>query len=97
MHQSVAVEFLPALARRCREVGIQFACTPFYLDAVGELLPYVDFYKIASYELTHVPLLMKVDIPSVYCTDNMLGLLFYRKKVLRLRNISVSRSKVLEL
>lgn len=45
------VEFLPALVKRCREVGIQFACTPFYLDAVRELLPYVDFYKIASYEL----------------------------------------------
>ena len=45
------VEFLPELAARCREVDIQFACTPFYLGAVKELLPYVDFYKIASYEL----------------------------------------------
>jgi len=45
------VEFLPTLANRCREAGIQFACTPFYLQAVDELLPYVDFYKIASYEL----------------------------------------------
>lgn len=45
------VEFLPELAGRCRERGIQFACTPFYLQAVEELYPYVDFYKIASYEL----------------------------------------------
>ena len=45
------VEFLPALADRCRDAGIQFSCTPFYLKAVEELLPYVDFYKIASYEL----------------------------------------------
>jgi len=45
------VEFLPALAARCHEAGVQFACTPFYLDAVEELLAYVDFYKIASYEL----------------------------------------------
>jgi len=29
----------------------------------------------------NIPLLMKEDIPAVYCTDNMLGLLFYRKKV----------------
>ena len=29
----------------------------------------------------NVPLLKKEDIPSVYCTDNMLGLLFYREKV----------------
>lgn len=44
-------EFLPDLARRSHERGIQFSCTPFYLEAVSELLPYVDFYKIASYEL----------------------------------------------
>ncbi|MBT1075267.1 N-acetylneuraminate synthase family protein [Geobacter grbiciae] len=45
------VEFLSPLAERCRKQGIQFSCTPFYLQAVEELLPYVDFYKIASYEL----------------------------------------------
>ncbi len=45
------LEFLPVLSDRCKEKGIQFSCTPFYLDAVNELEPYVDFYKIASYEL----------------------------------------------
>jgi N-acetylneuraminate synthase len=45
------LEFLPALAQRCRERGLQFGCTPFYLAAVAELESYVDFYKIASYEL----------------------------------------------
>jgi len=45
------LEFLPVLFDRCKEKGIQFSCTPFYLDAVKELEPYVDFYKIASYEL----------------------------------------------
>lgn len=45
------VEFLPALAARCHEAGIQFVCTPFYLDAVEELLPHVAFCRIASYEL----------------------------------------------
>lgn len=45
------LEFLPKLAQRCREVGVEFSCTPFYLDAVAELEPYVAFYKIASYEL----------------------------------------------
>ena len=43
--------FLPELTKRCHEKGIQFSCTPFYIEAVEELLPYVDFYKIASYEL----------------------------------------------
>jgi len=45
------VEFLPDLARGCHQAGVLFSCTPFYLEAVGELLPFVDFYKIASYEL----------------------------------------------
>ncbi len=45
------VSFLPNLEQRCQERGIMFSCTPFYLGAVNELEPYVDFYKIASYEL----------------------------------------------
>jgi N-acetylneuraminate synthase len=45
------VEYLPELAGRCREREIQFACSPFYMDSVEELLPYVAFYKVASYEL----------------------------------------------
>jgi sialic acid synthase SpsE len=43
--------FLPDIADRARQRGIQFMCTPFYLDAVGQLLPHVDAFKIASYEL----------------------------------------------
>ena len=45
------LEFLPELARACAERKVAFSCTPFYLKAVEELLPYVEFYKIASYEL----------------------------------------------
>ena len=45
------LEFVPELAKRCSDVGVEFSCTPFYLDAVNELKPYVAFYKIASYEL----------------------------------------------
>ncbi len=45
------IEFLPHLAERCKKLNIDFSCTPFYLDAVNELELYVDFYKIASYEL----------------------------------------------
>ena len=43
--------FLPPLAARSRDLGIEFACTPFSLRAVEVLRPYVDFYKVASYEL----------------------------------------------
>ena len=42
---------LAPLAGHCRARKIQFSCTPFYLDAVAELAPFVDFYKVASYEL----------------------------------------------
>ena len=45
------VAHLAPLAAHARDRGIQFSCTPFYLDAVKELEPYVAFYKIASYEL----------------------------------------------
>ena len=45
------VEFIPELSKYAHSLGIQFSCTPFYLDAVKELEPYVDFFKIASYEL----------------------------------------------
>jgi N-acetylneuraminate synthase len=42
---------LAPLAEHCLKRGIQFSCTPFYLEAVEELRPFVAFYKIASYEL----------------------------------------------
>jgi len=54
------VHFLPVLAERCRERGLRFGCTPAYLDAVEELLPHVDFYKISSYELMWNELLVSV-------------------------------------
>jgi sialic acid synthase SpsE len=42
---------LQPLSDRAHLRGIEFSCTPFYLDAVEQLAPYVAFYKIASYEL----------------------------------------------
>jgi len=42
---------LAPLAERCLKRGIQFSCTPFYIEAVEELRPFVAFYKVASYEL----------------------------------------------
>jgi sialic acid synthase SpsE len=56
IHQSrrqweIPFEFIPKLADKAHDLGMEFSCTPFYLEAVEELKPYVDFYKIASYEL----------------------------------------------
>ncbi|WP_035587194.1 N-acetylneuraminate synthase family protein [Hippea jasoniae] len=53
------VDFLPHIAEKCRNIGIKFICTPFYLEAVDELEPYVDAYKIASYELLWLDLFKK--------------------------------------
>jgi N-acetylneuraminate synthase len=51
------LDFVPRIAERCRQAGLEFACTPFYLEAVDELRPHVSFYKIASYELLWTELL----------------------------------------
>jgi sialic acid synthase SpsE len=49
--------FLEPIAERCATRNIAFACTPFHLEAVAQLRPYVAFYKIASYELPWTDLL----------------------------------------
>lgn len=51
------VSYLASLAERCLAREIAFSCTPFYVEAVEELRPYVAFYKIASYELMVTDLL----------------------------------------
>jgi N-acetylneuraminate synthase len=44
-------DFLAPIADRCRARNVAFGCTPFYLEAVAQLAPHVDFFKVASYEL----------------------------------------------
>src|ERR1700753_2549597 len=51
------LEHLAPLAEHCSARKIRFSCTPFYLEAVAELAPFVDFYKVASYELLVTDLL----------------------------------------
>lgn len=55
----LSVDFLPKLSERCHEKNIHFSCTPFDLQAVTELEPYVDFYKISSYDILRDDLLIK--------------------------------------
>jgi N-acetylneuraminate synthase len=54
------VSMLGALSQHCKDLNIQFGCTPFYLDAVDELYDHVDFYKVSSYELLWKELLSKI-------------------------------------
>ena len=48
------------LADHCRQVGIDFMSTPFDLQAVNDLDPIVDVFKIASADITNIPLLRSV-------------------------------------
>ncbi len=68
--------FLPDLKNCCDNNRIEFSCTPFYLQAVEELTPYVDFFKIASYELlwsdllktcarTRLPVILSTGMASI--------------------------------
>lgn len=45
------LNFIHSLAQTSRTLGLKFGCTPFYLEAVDELEPYVDFFKVSSYEI----------------------------------------------
>jgi N-acetylneuraminate synthase len=46
-----------SLAAYCIDIGIDFGCTPFDHEAVDYLEPLVAFYKVASGDITNVPLL----------------------------------------
>lgn len=50
--------FIPKLAHHAKAKGLLFSCTPFDLEAAAFIAPYVDFFKIASYELLWHPLLL---------------------------------------
>jgi sialic acid synthase SpsE len=42
---------IPEIADYCSKLKIEFGCSPFYLGAIDVLDDYVDFFKIASYEI----------------------------------------------
>lgn len=54
-------EWHKPIMQRCEELGLEFFSTPFddtavdFLEELG-----VDFYKVASFENTHIPLLQKI-------------------------------------
>jgi sialic acid synthase SpsE len=49
-----------ALAQHCTQVGIDFLSTPFDLEAVDSLAPLVPCFKVASADITNLPLLRRV-------------------------------------
>jgi len=60
-----------ALASHCNNLGVEFMSTPFDEDAAEFLNPYVSEFKIASADLTNIPLIKKVlsfDKPVIFST-----------------------------
>ena len=53
-------EWLEELASRCAEKGLVFFATPFDKNAVDQLNPYSELFKVASFELTDLPLIERV-------------------------------------
>ena len=53
-------EWLPKLKKACAEKKIEFMSSVFDLESVEALDPFLNSFKIASYEMTHQPLLAAV-------------------------------------
>lgn len=64
-------EWIPKLAGTCAEHDVDFLSTPFDAESAAELADYVPAFKIASFTLTHIPLLRDLaefDLPVVLST-----------------------------
>jgi sialic acid synthase SpsE len=59
-YDSFNIEDYYELAEYCSLKGVDFISTPFDSDAVEQLAPIMDVYKIASADITNVPLLRKI-------------------------------------
>lgn len=56
----VPYEWLPELARHCTARGVLFLASVFDEESADRLDPFVSAHKIASYEMTHLPLVRHV-------------------------------------
>jgi len=64
-------EWFPELAAYCQEKGIFFLASVFDEESADQLDPHVEAFKIASYEITHIPLIRYVaekDKPVIIST-----------------------------
>src|SRR5207245_2925981 len=53
-------EWIPVLADYCKARDLIFFSAPFDEESADKLEPYVQVYKVASYEITHAPLIRHV-------------------------------------
>jgi len=54
------LEWIPTLADYCKAKDLMFFSAPFDEESADVLDPYVEVFKIASYEITHMPLIRHV-------------------------------------
>ena len=48
------------LYQYCKKLNIDFSSTPFDLNSVDELNPFLKFFKVSSSDITNFPLLSKI-------------------------------------
>jgi len=56
----IPYEWIPELASHCQDKNIVFLSSAFDEESVDQLDPYVPAYKIASYEMNHLPLVRHI-------------------------------------
>ena len=56
--RELPAKFIPKISNYCKRKKIKFICTPFDIESIDFLKKYVDYFKIASYELNWKKLLL---------------------------------------
>ena len=90
--------WLEELSDLTHQLGMAFISSPFHEEAVDLLAPYVDAFKVASYELTHEPLLRavaKYNKPVIMSTGAS-RLIEAKESVDLLRSLGVNNLVVLQ-
>lgn len=54
--KQLPIEWLPKIKEVCKKNKLQFICSPFYNEAVDILRPWIDAYKISSYDTLRIDL-----------------------------------------
>ena len=54
---SLPWDFIRRISYLCKYYDLKFGCTPFSIEAVNYLAPYVDYFKISSYEILRLDLI----------------------------------------
>ena len=54
---SLPWDFIPRISDLCKYYDLKFGCTPFSIEAVNYLAPFVDYFKISSYEILRLDLI----------------------------------------